>query len=457
MLEKNFMRTTNLVIAVLVGIGAILVGFAVSIYSFNVVIAIGIGVGVLAMLIRPRIGLYIMLLIAPLQNLFLLGNGATLVRYVGMALFAAWVLQKLLTQSSLRKLLKDPLTPPLLAFLFLSFLSSLWTPSASWQVNMLTYLQLGVWVFIMIDLIDSLASLDRALFWVFAGALVGAALAIYEYFTQAVSWQYSQRGSGGFDDPNYSSAIFMFILPYVLYRIRYSRGGERIFWLVSAMVLMTGVAFTVSRTGLLAIVLLLVGQFMKLSKAKSRAQYMILLVVFVLITVPLWPWENISYRFASVWTGGGNQDLGNRTGNWRLGWQMFIHHPVLGNGLSLLPGQEVIHNLFLSIAVKLGMIGVLFMLWLWISTWQGLTHAVERAREYLDEKSAELFSTLQLSMIIYLFFSLSLSTEMSRPQWFVFALGSIGWSIVREQQKTPQVEKDGAVPAPSSVRPLKAN
>lgn len=415
------------------------------------VIVLGAVVTLLIIVARPRFGLYLMLAMAPLQNLLLLDNGSTLVRYAGIAVFASWLIQKMGTRASLRALFAKPVVAPMFVFLALCFISVLWTDFGLWQRDMFTYIQLGVWSLILIDLIDSYGYLDKALFWVFVGALIGAYLAITGFYTQ--TQQYNPRGRGGFDDPNYSSAIFMFVLSYVFYRVRYSNGLQRLAWLGSAVILLTGVAFTVSRTGLLAIALIFAGQFLKFSKTETRMKYIVLLIIFILITIPLWPWGNISYRFSIAWSGGSNNDLGQRMGGLRYGWRFFTQSPLIGNGLTTPPGRDPIHNVFLSMAVKLGIFGFLSMLWLWLVTFRSLSDAYARAVAQLQEQHADLISALQLSALIYLFFSLSLGTETSRPQWLLFALGSICWGLVQDRQ-TAQAEKSKQPVIARVPRPL---
>jgi O-antigen ligase len=321
-----------------------------------------------------------------------------------------------------------------MAFLALAFVSGFWSNSNLWQTSMFTYLQLAMWVILLMDLIASFQYLERALFWVFIGTLAGALLAIYQFYTQGQSWQYSQRGGGGFDDPNYSSASFMFILPYVFYRIRYDRGLLKVIWLISALVLLSGVAFTVSRTGLLAILIFLAGQYILYPNKETRAKFVFLVVILVLISMPFWPWDNISYRFSIAWSGGNDQDLGQRIAGLRYGWRIFTQNPLTGHGIGYLPGQDVIHNAFLGVAVQLGIFGFLVMLWLWLTTWRSLYSAYAHAKTSLNDKHLSLISAVQLSAMLYFFFSLSLATESSRPLWLLFALGGICFELVKEKQ-----------------------
>ena len=409
----------------------ILVGLALGSFSLGTtVLFLAAGLGVLVTLYNPRIGLYIMFVIIPLQNLVIFESGSTLVRLVGIVVFIAWVLNRILRKDTPQTLFAKPILPPMAAFFILVFVASFWSKSNLWQETMFTYAQLGAWAIMLMDMVDSFENLERALFWVFIGSLAGAILSVYEFNTQTVAWQYGQRGRGGFDDPNYSSAMFMFIMPYVFHRMRYDRGLHKLGWAAGAIILLTGVAYTVSRTGLLSIFLLLAGQFVMYSKAQTRVKYILLVIFLLLITAPLWPWGNIAYRFSIAWTGGSEQDLGQRVSIMRLGWNLFSRNPILGQGLGYPPGQDVIHNIFLSLAVQLGIFGLAAISWLWLTTWNSLTTARRRAAAFLEERQVNLVSSMQLTVLIYLFFSLSLATEAYRPLWLLFALGGICYAIV---------------------------
>jgi len=49
----------------------------------------------IAIFVSPRLGMYVMLFLTPLHALFLLPDGSTLVRAIGMPTFAAWLARKL--------------------------------------------------------------------------------------------------------------------------------------------------------------------------------------------------------------------------------------------------------------------------------------------------------------------------------------------------------------------------
>ena len=447
------MRLRTIVIIVIGLTAAVAIGYFLGAFPLaNFVMLLEVA-GVLVAIYRPRLGLYVMFLLIPLQNLVTLASGATLVRVVGIVVFLAWVLNRLFQRKPLRTLFAKPILLPMLAFFVLAFISAFWSKTSLWQQTLFTYIQLGAWAIMLMDLVDSFEYLEHAMLWVFVGSLVGALLSVYEFNTQVAGWQFGQRGRGGFDDPNYSSAMFMFIMPYVFHRIRYDRGLQKLVWVAGAMILLTGVAYTVSRTGLLSILILLAGQFVIFSKTQSRLKYVLLVVILLLITSPLWPWENIFYRFSIAWTGGQQQDLGERVGNLQLGWKIFSRYPLRGQGLGYPPGQDVIHNTFLGIATQIGILGFALMFWMWLTTWRSLTKAQKQAAAFAEERQFNLISTLQLTALVYLFFSFSLATEVSRPLWLLFALGGICYSIVREKQKAQEPKRSPVQLSPAR-RPL---
>jgi hypothetical protein len=380
----------------------------------------------LVTLYSPRAGLYLMIFMAPLQYLVVLDSGITLVRLLGIVVFASWALRLPARKVATGAVLDHSLVLPMLAFLGACGLSVLWSDFDVWQTSMMTFLQLAAWMIVIVDLIDTKERLATSLLLLLLANLLSAGLSVQEFHTQVPGWQFGQRGLGGFGDPNYTSASLMVSAPFALYLIDRRRGWSRLFGVGSVSILLAGVAFAVSRAGILAILVLLVRELM-FRRQDSRLQSLFVFVLVALISAPLWPWANLSYRFSIAWTGGNLTDLGDRWGLLNEAWASIVRSPLTGSGLgySQLGGRLVVHNLFAGLAVQIGVLGLLTMIWLWAAAWANLMTASERlAHDGLSDLSALVFS-VQSSVVIYFFFSLTLSNESSRLLWLVFALSAV--------------------------------
>ena len=72
------------------------------------------------------------------------------------------------------------------------------------------------------------------------------------------------------------------------------------------------------------------------------------------------------------------------------------------------------------------------MIWFWLNTWKSLLSAEKIIP--LDQRSQfyGLFTAVKISLVVYFFFSLSLSNQTSRLLWFLFALGTICFNIAKD-------------------------
>jgi len=422
--------TTRMIVPAL--FGALLAGAVVGILSsprasdlFKFVV---VGAAVVAVLRSPRFGVYLIMVLVPLQYLTGLDTGATAIRYLGWITFAAWASQKLIRKEAFRPLLIGPLFQGIAAFLLLCLVSVLWSPFATWRTYIFTYIQLAGMVIVLVDLVDSRKRLEALLFFLYLGTMIGAGIAISEYLNLFPGWEFKGRALGGFGDGNYSSAAYMFILPYVFFSINNRPGWRRAIGLVSVPVLWTAVAVTASRTGLLSVPIWLLLQFRRLPKRRHRILWILVVISITLLIAQFWPWAIIEYRFSTAWAGGTPQDLGGRVKHWNYTLDKFVERPIMGHGLSSALGtweRFVPHNLFLQVAVRLGLLGLLAMLWILMVTWRSISVAYKRARAHGQMETVSLLCAVQDSMLIYLFFSLTLDTATSRMLWLTFALGRI--------------------------------
>lgn len=396
-----------------------------------VLLALPALMAIMLMFLRfPRAGVYLLAVLIPLQYLTRLENQATAIRYLGWFVFAAWLLRKLAERSSFRPLLSRPVSGAIVPFLLWALVSVLWSPLDTWEVYFFTFLQLAGMVFVFIDLVDSPKRLETFLLCLLVGGVVGAGVAIYEYVSAISQWQSWSRALGGFGDGNYSSASYMYVLPYALFLVSHRSGRKKAFALASVPLLLTAVGVTASRAGLISIPIWLLLVFRGLPKRYYRAWWFLVILCLGLLAVRFWPWATIEYRMSTAWTGGAPGDLSGRVGLWLYSLEKFIQRPLTGYGLTTALGdwgRFVPHNLFLQVAVRLGLPGLLSILWLLSVVWKSAAVACRRA----DEKGmASLARSVQDGMLLYLFFSLTLDTATARLLWLTFALGDISRACV---------------------------
>jgi hypothetical protein len=440
---------TNWLTALMVGlaiIGAPLMGVLVSSHGLEIFAWLALGIAFFVVLVHPRVGLYAMLFLVPTQNLVVFQGGSTLVRFVGMGVAGAWILSKLVRKEPIRPLLTGPLVTPMLVFLYLAGISVLWSEFTTWRVAIFSLVQLVVWVFILIDLIDSPKRLRIALFFLLLGCMVSAGMIVYDFVSFSGSTSLIYRPEGGHGDPNYSSSTFLVILPFAMHLIRNRSGWQWLMGIAVIAFLVLSIGFTISRTALLLTAVVFAFQLILFpDENRGKLKYLFIGALVFLVIAPLLPWQQIEARFSEAWTGDVNVDFGGR---WRLagiGLQRFMWNPILGRGFGKIERNfTCYHNLLIQMMVELGIPGLLSMVWIWVVSWRSLSRARRDASMLGDMDLLSLVSALQLSFVVYFVFSLTVSNDHIRTLWLIFALAEIGHRLV---VKARVVREGEALPA----------
>ena len=380
-----------------------------------------------------------MVALMPVQYFLILDSGATIIRYVGWVVFAAWIAQKLLYKEPLNSVVAGPLVKPILAFLYLCLISALWSFSTTWNVAFFSYLQLVLWVFMIIDLIDSQPRLERLLFSLLIGILASAYILLQEFLTRQAGWEFGTVAEGGFGDRNTTAASFLYGIPFLFYWILEGSLWRKTLGIASVGLLLVGVGISASRTNLLILPLLLVLLARSMPNLSHKAHYVLIACLLLTISMYFWPWAQIEYRFSDIWAGGTPEDLGGRIKTFDRAFEQFFRSPLLGRGLGSYRARYNIpaHNLFLEMAMQLGVFGLLAMVWIWVVAWRRLAAAHQRAQASNTSDLFLLIRAVRLSLTVYLLYSLSMSSQSERLLWFTFALSGVCYNLAHKKTLSP--------------------
>jgi O-antigen ligase len=353
---------------------------------------------------------------------------------VGLVTGVAWGASKLMKKEPIRELLALPLALPMLVFLFLAAVSISWSEFTTWRQDFATYVQLVVMVFIILDVIDSPKRLELVFLVLVLGCIISAAIINYDLIRPSAPSYLWYRPRGGDGDPNYTASTYLVVLPILFWFMREGGWQRALLGGGTAAFLLLAVGLTVSRTALVSIVFLLVVQLAMVRKGRVTTLFAFILVF--LSVAPLLPWERISYRF----TVRGFQ----RFSRFGYALSVFRQNPLIGAGLGHFPWKGnltqpvVMHNLFVEMAVQLGLIGLLTMIWLWVVVWRHLSEASRLAAALSNNRVTSLVSAMRVSALMYLFFSMSLSTHQTRMMWLVLALGAACYRMVNEMYRVDE-------------------
>jgi O-antigen ligase len=423
-------RFAALILLLVLGLSAatgVLIGLLGPI-AFAVLVAGALGWLVIE---RPDVSLYLMLVLVPLQNMVIFPTQSTLVRYVGMVVFGTWAMQKLSQRGSLRRLLQGRFFLPMIVFLSISGLSVLWSQYDLWATWMFTFLQLALWVILIVDLLHSQRALEIALLALALGNVISAVFAVQQYyFSGPANPESVTRAGGGFGDPNNAAASFLYILPFLFFLMKWRTGWKWLLGVIGIPLLALAIGLTVSRTGIFLLSVYLAYELIALIFRRTimpKVRFLLVTGLIVAAGILYVPWETVTLRFSDFVTHENSlQDVGGRgiLAEWSLG--RFTEKPLFGSGLGREKGvQPPAHNLFLEMAVQLGLLGLLGMGWLWLVSWQNIFRARKGAHLLEDPAASGLVTAIGISLFLYLLFSLTISNEGSRPLWLMFALAEV--------------------------------
>ncbi|OJF18393.1 MAG: hypothetical protein A6D91_01920 [Bacillaceae bacterium G1] len=209
-------------------------------------------------------------------------------------------------------------------------------------------------------------------------------------FTRMMGWVplvpiSEDRISGTFSNPNFAASWYAVLLILGLWMWeRASRAGKRLI-VAEMIVLMGALYFTGSRGGFMAW-LAGTGCYL-LVRYRRQAWFGVGGMAALLLTVGF---------FRPEWLPRGHlfwQSLETRLDIWRSGLDLFLSRPVTGIGLAnmwFLPPWETgypvplphAHNTLLSVAVELGLIGLVLFVWMQVFVWKGLYQLTAAGRPH---------------------------------------------------------------------------
>ncbi len=208
------------------------------------------------------------------------------------------------------------------------------------------------------------------------------------YFTEGISYSIERASLIYGDhetDPNQLAFSILLPLSLAIETVFISASKVRkILYASSSVILAAGIASTGSRGGMLGVLAILL-VFILFTYSLKRA----LIVAGVAVVTGFGFWESIASRFeiAASTGGAGRLDI------WEVGVSAFLHSPIYGYGVSNFPAAYDLfryvnplrgagrgaHNIFLGMAVELGVIGLVLATLLLVYHFKLLSHVKSRA------------------------------------------------------------------------------
>jgi len=271
-------------------------------------------------------------------------------------------------------------------FLGLLFIAWIYlsNPEAAWLGRdrnwIFTYFQLWVSLWLVGELLDT-PNKHHVLMWVFSFvAIISAAVAI-QSGSIGEDINTSTRAIGLAQGANTAARYFVIALVFLNYlRSTVSKPLHRFLTISGMAITFLGTIYTVSRTGivLLAVVMMLI--ILLRSGSRYRIQLFGLMIIAIFV---IWfgydPVIEIFKKMAPA-IAQGTDTIGLRYKLWQAGWQMWLDHPIRGVGIGMYPAELIkyaygiipqyyltltAHSTYIQLLAETGIIGLgLFLLML---------------------------------------------------------------------------------------------
>jgi O-antigen ligase len=358
------------------GLGASTVGWPL----LFVLLALPIAAGVFY---RPFFGVILLAGTIPLEVMLTFG-GLGLGRAIGLAVFAAWFLQKLAGRQSWRWVVSGAFFPAAMGFLTLVLASLLWAehpePVRSGFIRLAQMVALAL---IIIDLADSSRKLDLIAKTLVLSALLAAGITLYQYeilgFRRA-----GGEVAGGIND---TAMMLVTVLPLGFYLLRAS---SSFIWRLLATLYIgisaVSVVTTFSRMNLLLLPPLIAVLYVMAARDRHARGWLLAVAVASAVGATLFvPWDKLGERTETISTyvdqtvrfGREEAATSSRGYHLRIALAIAREQPVLGAGYGnygylfreeyqyQVPGRGKVytsirspHSAYLGIAADLGAVGL---------------------------------------------------------------------------------------------------
>ena len=412
--------------------------------------------GILTLLVVLRAEAVLLVLVAALpweDALAYPSEKVTLVKLLGLLLFAAWLLRALARNEPLR--LPGVLLPVGLlgAVVALSLIVSP-DPGAG-MLDFLRYALYIMFFFLVVQLTETRAQVELILRVFVLSAACASACALYQFIVLGQS-----RAGGPISDPNDFAYVMACVLPFAAHLLTTAR-SRRWLWAVCFVILCAAVLATLSRGALVGLAALAVwGTATRRIPIAGVLLGIVALMSVIAVAFALWA-PQLHDRLAGKGKVA-DANVASRQALWSGALRMAGDRPLLGVG----PGRfgaeapmyvrnspldiknPVVHNSYLHVLAELGVLGLAAFLAFLIGTWRLLARTRARALAEDDDEGRRLATAMQAAMVVALVSAAFLSVQLTTPFWLFGALAV----VVSAAPRTASARDGAPAPRPAFAR-----
>ncbi len=381
---------------------------------------------------RPDIFVLVLIAILPWQGaLKFPTEQLTIVKLVGGLLFVSVALLTLVKDRRLR------LTPVigwavlLCTAVTLSLIAG--GVSSATVTETLRFWTLTLFVFLIVQLIDSRAAFLRAIRVLALSAIVGAVWATVQFLDGSVA-----RASGPIGDPNDFAYFLAAVLPFVVYLFMTER-PRRWLWGAGLACLALGIVGSSSRGAFVALGVTALWAILT-GRLSARVVVGALATVALLALVALGLSSVRTSHNLQVRENGLSSSVSLRKVYWSAALRISVDHPLFGIGpgrfeaaspdyvrnTPKLEREIAVNNSYLTMLSEYGAIATLVFLGFLAAIWRQILLVTERREPGRGPRAPEtwLRSAFLASLIVAITGGVFFSAELSTPFWLIAALAS---------------------------------
>jgi len=428
-------------------VGALLTGRGLAVPATLVALPLGIlaawnplagliflGGGLLLIFVVLRAELLMLVLVAALpweDALNYPSETITVVKLLGVLLFAAWLLRTAVRNDRLE--LPRTLIP--VAILgFVVTLSYLLSPDTTVGVGkVLRYVLFIIFFFLVVQLTEDRAQVVRILRVIGLSATLAGAYALYRFVFDPASG----LAAGPIGDPNDFAYFIACILPLVGYLIIRDRAA-RVPWALAFLLLSGTLLATLSRGALVGLAALAVWGVLsrRLPFAGVAVGAGVLITVAVLSLTFFAPLLQQRLDYKGNYD---NKNVASRQATWSAALQMAADRPLLGIGPArfgeeavnyvrnnpIASDKPVVHNSYLDVLAESGPVAMLAFLVFLGGTWRLIGRARDATIAAGDIDGRRLTTAMQATMVPAIVSAMFLSQQLTTPFWLIGALATV--------------------------------
>lgn len=380
----------------------------------------------------------------PMEEVVKLPGLGTVSRILGLAVFGAWAVS---TLSSGRNRRPAAFHTAFFALVLWAGASTFWSldPNAT-GVRLLTYLQLFILTLIVWDLCDTEESIRNALQALVVGLWFNAVNG-YWNFAQGIEAEYGRFSSSG-SDANEAALLLCIGIPFALdLALHSSVKWIRVFNMSYVPVAVVAIALSGSRTVIvagIAVVVYIVSIIRNMRPPVILGLVALLVGAFVVISSVV-PTSAIE-RSTSVGSAVSEGELSGRLQIWSEALDSFLERPLQGAGAgatrAALATGKVAHNVVLTMAVELGIVGV--------AIFSAMGLMVLRGLKSMETDTRHLWLAVLCTWGIG---SLTLAIETRKFTWLVLSLAVAASSVAAQAARPGLARRASPIASSTTDRP----